>query len=393
MNKLLQTTLISVVLSTGAMASESTGLIFLEPSPTGALPRTIESGATVTVRENISIAQEIHNNGTIIIDNSLKSDTAAITISRDDGWSTESNAVIDNSPHLELESILEESKDKVLTNNPIEFEHTGFTIQKEDGTLVPITLYTPGQDKTAPYSPSKVYIIKQETEGKVVDKDGSNLIQGIGSADLSKLNLLNVEFSSSNDPILYTDSSFIDPESEETLNHGSILFLAKTDDSVQGDTITIRGHQENLKQHIYCHFGNKEAGDADLYNLNIQNKVMMNGSVLNYNGVVTLSDDLDEDGNVIESGVDGIHPELGFAYSASVIPASMSINVPNPKGILVFTTTGGEIHAPVTSKGLVKFERNSSGSKIYGNIQTNSIIFDTSVTLCSGANLTIGGVQ
>ncbi len=158
-----------------------------------------------------------------------------------------------------------------------------------------------------------------------------------------------------------------------------------------GDTITIRGHQEKLKNHIYCHFGNKEVEDADLYKLNIQNKVMMDGSVLNYKGVVTLSDDLDEDGKVIHSSTDGIHLELGFAYSASIIPASMAINVPNPKGNLVFTTTGGKIYSPVSCQGTVKFQQNAKDSQIHGNIQTNSIVFDTSVTLCSGANLTIGG--
>ncbi len=61
MNKLLKTTLIVAVLSTGAMASTSTG----------ALPKTIESGATVYVNMSMGVGTGDH----VYIDNYGSIDT------------------------------------------------------------------------------------------------------------------------------------------------------------------------------------------------------------------------------------------------------------------------------------------------------------------------------
>ncbi len=65
MNKLLQTTLISAILSTGVMAA----------GPTGALPKTIESGATVYVNKDISIGDGDDMGFHTVIDNYGSIDT------------------------------------------------------------------------------------------------------------------------------------------------------------------------------------------------------------------------------------------------------------------------------------------------------------------------------
>ncbi len=361
-----------LILTSAVFVTSGFAVTLLDPSPTGTLPRTIESGAEVEINSSISIAQTITNRGTIKINNS----TTPITISRasdDPTLMTQETAIIDNCPYIAIEKVSDPIK---LDKNP---SLTKNDILNANEIIYGKTTTIDGQEITESVSPENVYTLAQDTEGKTIIAETSNLM------------LDNTEIKSTSDSwILHTKNSFItqdenDESTSRRLDKRDLLFLGKDSEE---QTVIIQGEEDDrFSSHINCHFGNtikkkdgtSESEYATPYNLEIQKFVYMAGNVEHYQGNVTLENTIDE-----------ITPTLAFAFEANVIPETMNIKVKTNDGELRFTSTKGKVNSNIDCSGKIIFERNAKDLEIGGNINTNAVEFHNTVTLKSGAKLIIG---
>ncbi len=220
MNKLLQTTLISAILSMSVMAGEMTG----------ALPKIIESGATVYVNKDISIGG-MHP------------------------------TTIDNYGSIDTE-ITSEPYPKLMGSDTTINNHVGRSVKEETDTTNADAIKTsnPVTDVTL----DKVY--------KIVDEGGGYVNENFQKENVEIVEVYDAEIKAS-DLAAYTNQD--------------ILYLgAEGPDR----TVRIRGDQGVMgddTNKISCNIGSQEADNA--YNLEIVEHVDIQGDISNYkSGSITI---------------------------------------------------------------------------------------------------------
>ncbi len=227
MNKLLQTTLITAVLSTGAWAGEDTG----------ALPKTIESGAIVYVNKDISIASE----RPVTIDNYGSIDTE-----------------ITASPYPKITGIDMGEYGITTINNHIgrsvkeETDETNAEAIKDANAITDVTL-------------DKVY--------KIVDEGGGTVNENLELENVKIAEVYDAELKAE-DLATYTDKD--------------LLYLGAEGPN---RTVRIRGEEDSTKQaNLNINFGDQ--GATNTYALELMGRIAINGNLLNYkNGSITVKQD------------------------------------------------------------------------------------------------------
>ncbi len=230
MNKLLQTTLISAILSTGAIASME---------GTGALPKIIESGATVYVNKDINIGSD----HPVTIDNYGSIDTE-----------------VTEAPYPKLSGMTMGDQTTIINN------HVGRSVKEEADTTNADAIKTanPVTDVTL----DKVY--------KIVDERGGYVNENFQKENVEIVEVYDAEIKAS-DLATYTDKD--------------ILYLgAEGPDR----TVRIRGNQEVGNPALKCNIGSE--GAAESYLLEIVERVDIQGDISNYkSGSITVKKDGEKD--------------------------------------------------------------------------------------------------
>ncbi len=225
MNKLLQTTLIAAILSTGAIASME---------GTGALPKTIESGATVYVNKDISIGSE-------------------------------HPTTIDNYGSIDTE-VTSEPYPKLMGSDTTINNHVGRSVKEEteEANATAIKTANPVTDVTL----DKVY--------KIVDEGGGYVNENLQKENVEIVEVYDAEIKAS-DLATYTDKD--------------ILYLgAEGPDR----TVRIRGNQEVGNPALKCNIGSE--GAAESYALEIVERVDIQGDISNYkSGSITIKKEGEKD--------------------------------------------------------------------------------------------------
>lgn len=225
MNKLLQTTLISAILSMSVMAGEMTG----------ALPKTIESGATVYVNKDIHVGV----NDPATIDN-YGSITTEVT----------------EAPFPKITGANE--REQTTINN-----HVGRSVKEETDTTNADAIKTsnPVTDVTL----DKVY--------KIVDEGGGYVNENLQKENVNIVEVYDAEIKAS-DLVAYTDKDIL-------------YFGAEGADRtarIRGDTV--------VSHHIgiACNFGDQNADDS--YALELMGNISIQGNLSNYKqGSITVKKD------------------------------------------------------------------------------------------------------
>ena len=233
MNKLLQTTLIATILSTGAMAGETTG----------ALPKTIESGATVYVNKDIALG----GLEPVTIDNYGAIDTE-----------------VTSAPYPKITGVDETEYGRGITtiNN-----HVGRSVKEETDEPTETTIKEANTIKNVTLE--KVY--------KIVDEGG-------GTVD-ENLQLENVKIAEVYDAELSV-------ESLATYTANDILFLGAEG---ADRTVRIRGTAGAFDSNdVLCNLG--DLGSDHSYSLEFVNYSDLRGSISNYkSGSITVKKDGDNE--------------------------------------------------------------------------------------------------
>ena len=320
MNKLLQTTLITAILASGAMAGEDTG----------ALPKTIESGATVYVNKDITIGDDKIEHA--IIDNYGFIDTTC-----------------ESGSYPTIQAIGEGHKATI--NN-----HSGIKIiEEQDSETIKSEAEIPSVNL------DKVYKIDDVSIGKI----NENIIIG------NDVTVVPVEHRE-----LYVKGDFVAATSNDNLlKENDLLFLMTSE---LNKTVIIRGGSVPEETKIVCNFSDRNAGNY--YNLEIKERVAIGGDVSNYTqGSIMLSQGNDENA-----------PFLMFEKKAKEINMPITVK----QGILDFTSYETKVKGEVSvEEGELHFNTGTKPAEIYGkvNISVNgSVHFNCVTTLKSGAILTIG---
>ena len=224
MNKLLQTTLILAILSTGVMAA----------GPTGALPKTIESGATVYVNKDISIGDA--SLGGVTIDN-YGSITTEVTSEPFPTIKAEQASTINN--------------------------HVGRSVKEETDTTNADAIKTanPVTDVTL----DKVY--------KIVDEGGGYVNENLQKENVNIVEVYDAEIKAS-ELVAYTDKD--------------ILYFG-----AEGADRTVRIRGDTVVSHhigIACNFGDQNADNS--YALELMGNISIQGNLSNYKqGSITVKKD------------------------------------------------------------------------------------------------------
>ena len=181
MNKLLQTTLIAGILSTGVMATDT-----VTKGCTGALPNLIESGATVYVNKDIIIGSDKIENA--VIDN---------------------YGFIDTQLQAEPYPTIKASEGHSATIN----NHSGIVIKQEEVEAEANTIKGDNPVKVEDVELDKVYKITENSIGKIND----NL-----KIDNTTVTVVTTEHRE-----LIATNDFIDLNTQQPLTGNDLLFFRK----------------------------------------------------------------------------------------------------------------------------------------------------------------------